>query len=71
MEVLVPDLPAAHANWSLRLISVAYRVKTRINKALSEGEGTKDLGVQLFNHGINGGGAMQIRDGCVPSGGNN
>jgi phosphatidate phosphatase APP1 len=36
MEVLVPDLPAAPANWSLRLIPVAYRMKTRINKALSD-----------------------------------
>jgi phosphatidate phosphatase APP1 len=34
--VLVPDQPAAPARWSLRLVSVAYRVQTRVNQTLSD-----------------------------------
>jgi lysophospholipase L1-like esterase len=34
-----------------------------IEQALKAGEGSKDLGVRLINHGINGGGVMTLRDG--------
>lgn len=34
-----------------------------IEAALDRGEGTKDLGVALINHGVNGGGVLQLRDG--------
>jgi len=34
-----------------------------IGKALNTGEGTKDLGIKLINHGVNGGGALTLRDG--------
>ncbi len=34
-----------------------------IDQALKTGEGTKDLGVKLINHGVNGGGALTLRDG--------
>jgi len=34
-----------------------------ISRALAEGEATKDLGVKLINHGVNGGGVLTLRDG--------
>jgi hypothetical protein len=34
--VLLPDLPAAPASWSLWLIPLAYRVKTRMNCTLTD-----------------------------------
>ena len=34
-----------------------------IKKAISEGTATKDLGVKLINHGVNGGGVLTLRDG--------
>jgi len=34
-----------------------------IGQALATGEGSKDLGVKLINHGVNGGGALTLRDG--------
>ncbi len=34
-----------------------------IKKAISEGKETKDLGVRLINHGVNGGGVLTLRDG--------
>lgn len=34
-----------------------------IDQALKTGEGTKDLGVKLINHGVNGGGVLTLRDG--------
>ena len=34
-----------------------------IQKALNAGEGTKALNIKLFNHGINGGGVLSVRDG--------
>lgn len=36
---------------------------SEIQQALESGEGTKDSGIHLFNHGINGGGVLSIRDG--------
>jgi lysophospholipase L1-like esterase len=33
-----------------------------MDDALAKGAGTHDLGVQIFNHGVNGGGVLQIRD---------
>ena len=34
-----------------------------IDQALKTGAGTKNLGVKLINHGVNGGGALSLRDG--------
>lgn len=34
-----------------------------IGKAISESERTKDLGIKLVNHGVNGGGVLTLRDG--------
>ena len=34
-----------------------------IDQALKSGEGTKDLAVKIINHGVNGGGALTLRDG--------
>jgi len=34
-----------------------------IDQAIKSGEGTRDLGVKLINHGVNGGGALTLRDG--------
>lgn len=34
-----------------------------INKAISESPRTKDLGIKLINHGVNGGGVLTLRDG--------
>lgn len=34
-----------------------------IDQALKAGEGSKDLGVRLINHGVNGGGLLTLRDG--------
>ena len=34
-----------------------------IQKAISEGKETRDLGVKLINHGVNGGGVLTLRDG--------
>lgn len=34
-----------------------------IDQALKTGDGTVDLGVKLINHGVNGGGALTLRDG--------
>jgi lysophospholipase L1-like esterase len=39
------------------------RYITNIRKALESSAATKDLGITLHNHGINGGGALQIREG--------
>jgi lysophospholipase L1-like esterase len=36
---------------------------SKIEKALKEGEGSKSLAVKLINHGVNGGGALTLRDG--------
>ncbi|MEI7901556.1 MAG: GDSL-type esterase/lipase family protein, partial [bacterium] len=36
-----------------------------INQALKSGEGTKELGVKLINHGVNGGGVLTLRDGDI------
>jgi lysophospholipase L1-like esterase len=41
---------------------------SQIDQALAAGEGTKDLGVQVFNHGVNGGGAAQILNGSDGAG---
>lgn len=40
---------------------------TNINNALAAGAGSKNLAVKLFNHGINGGGVLQVRDGSPDS----
>lgn len=34
-----------------------------IEQALKAGEGSRDLGVKLINHGVNGGGSLTLRDG--------
>ncbi len=34
-----------------------------IDQALKAGEGSKDLGIKLINHGVNGGGVLTLRDG--------
>ena len=34
-----------------------------IDRALKAGEGTKDMAVKVINHGVNGGGALTLRDG--------
>jgi len=34
-----------------------------IGQALKAGEGSKDLNIKLINHGVNGGGALTLRDG--------
>ena len=36
---------------------------SNISKSLKAGEGAKDLDVKLFNHGVNGGGVLTLRDG--------
>jgi lysophospholipase L1-like esterase len=41
---------------------------TKIDNALAAGEGTKDLDVKVFNHGVNGGGAAQILNGSDSAG---
>lgn len=38
---------------------------TNIRTALSNGEGTQGLGVNVINRGINGGGVLQVRDGSA------
>jgi lysophospholipase L1-like esterase len=41
---------------------------SRIHEAIAKGEGTRGKRIKLVNHGINGGGVLQVRDGAKEAG---